>query len=112
VAVTRALLAAGAAVDRADNDGFTALYAAVEKGQVEAIRVLLAAGAEVDHACNDCTALHAAAQDGYVEAIRVLVEAGANINRADSAGQTPLAAARAYDHAAAAQALVQAGATE
>jgi ankyrin repeat protein len=71
--------------------------------------MLLAAGAEVDHASNDGeTALILAAQGGHVEVIQALVTAGADPHRANNSGHTPLAAA---EHEAAAQALVQAGAT-
>ena len=113
VETVRALVAAGAEVDHADNLGETALDGAACHGKVDAMRALLAAGAEVDHVDNlGWTALNAAAFNGEVEAIRALLQAGADINRADNNGRTPLAAARAYNHEAAVLALVQAGATE
>ena len=42
----RALFAAGAGVDAADNNGDTALMSASVSGHVEIVRVLLAAGAD------------------------------------------------------------------
>jgi ankyrin repeat protein len=45
-AVVAALLAAGAAVDALDDDGMTALFYAVEGGNVTAVRLLLEAGAD------------------------------------------------------------------
>jgi ankyrin repeat protein len=109
----RALLAAGAEVDHANNLGETALYGAAFHGQVEAIRALLQAGADINRADNTGeTALHQAAECGRVEAVRALLQAGADINRADNNGRTPLAIARAKNHEAAVLALVQAGATE
>jgi ankyrin repeat protein len=47
-----------------------------------------------------------------VDVLRVLVLSGAHPNRADRKGRTPLEAARANHHEAAALALVQAGAIE
>ena len=112
VETTRSLLAAGAAVNHADNNGWTALHTAAEEGHVETMKALLAAGAEVNHADNDGeTALYAAAKQGHVEAIQTLLAAGADPNRASNDGSTPLAAARDAKFEAAVQALVQAGAT-
>ena len=87
VETARTLLAAGAEVDRADNSGWTALFATARFGHVQAMRVLLEAGAEVNRAANNgSTALHVAAQNGQVEAIRTLVEAGADPNRPSNQG--------------------------
>jgi hypothetical protein len=47
-----------------------------------------------------------------VGAIEALLQAGADINHAANNGLTPLAAARAKHHEAAALALVEAGATQ
>ena len=64
------LLSAGAEVDHADNERWTALDVAAQWGHVETIHALLAAGAEVNHADNlGWTALRVAAQKGHVEAI-------------------------------------------
>jgi hypothetical protein len=52
VETIRALVAANAEVDHADNDGWTALYSAAQEGHVEAIQALLTAGAEVNHVVN------------------------------------------------------------
>jgi ankyrin repeat protein len=43
--------------------------------------------------------------------VRALLAAGADVDREDDDGRTPLAAARANQHEAAALVLVQAGAT-
>ena len=61
------------------------------------------------------TALHAAARNGHVGAITALVQAGADLHLVSKDGRTPLAVAQllyANNHKAAAQALMQAGATE
>lgn len=49
VDVVMELINAGAAVDIADNDGVTALGAAVIKGSVECVDALINAHADVDH---------------------------------------------------------------
>ena len=46
------LLAAGAALDQADNDGDTPLGVAVQEGHANCTKVLLAARARVDEATN------------------------------------------------------------
>jgi ankyrin repeat protein len=105
------LLEAGAEVNHASNNGWTALTEAAWTGPVEAVRALLVAGAAVNHAAkNGRSALHLAAHHGHVEAVRALAEAGADLHRASKS--TPLAIARANNQVAAALALVQAGATE
>ena len=49
VEIVRVLLAAGAGVDTATNDGETALMFASGSGHVEVVRALLAAGADAPH---------------------------------------------------------------
>ena len=68
--VVAALIAAGANVDKAMNDGFTPLLAAAENGHHEVVTALLAANATVDLAMNDGrTPLSAAA----LESVNALV---------------------------------------
>ena len=79
VEVVRALLAAGAGVNAADDDGNTMLIFASYNGHVEVARALLAAGTGVDAANNDDdTALFTASYRGHVEVVRVLLAAGAD----------------------------------
>ena len=59
------LLAAHAAVDHADSNGFTPLYAACDKGDGDCVQLLLAAHAAVDQAAsNGTTPLYAACDKG------------------------------------------------
>jgi ankyrin repeat protein len=75
---------------------FNRLFAAVEIGDVEAVRACVAAGDDVRQrdprpilgAGN--TPLHDAANLGHVEVVRVLLEAGADVNARCDFGWTPL----------------------
>ena len=106
VETVRALAAAGAEVNHANNLGYTALDAAAIHGHVEATRALLAAGAEVDRADNlGYTALDAAVHHGHVEAMQALLEAGAEVHHANNNGCTALTAAAFHGHVEAVRAL-------
>jgi len=101
-----ALLAAGANLNLATDDGTTPLMVAAGLGRVtfspgqrrgirsisgeEAVKILVEAGANVN-AVNeaDFTALHGAAFRGLNEIIQYLAEHGANINARDFRGRTP-----------------------
>jgi hypothetical protein len=73
------LLAAGAAVDRENNLGETALFAAAGGGHDEVVRALLAAGADINHRRRDggSTALRLAAERGHTGTVQLLIKAGA-----------------------------------
>jgi ankyrin repeat protein len=75
--VVRALLAAGAAVERRGRDGATPLMIAAAFGHADVVDALLAAGADASaaHAFAGSTALHFAAEMGRVDVIRGLCAA-------------------------------------
>ncbi len=103
--ILRALLAAGADLQRTTADGTTPLMVAAGLGRStytpreprggrslgaeQAVRILLDAGADIN-AVNeaDFTALHGAAFRGLNEVITFLVEQGANIDARDFRGRT------------------------
>jgi hypothetical protein len=60
---------------------YSALVAAADRGDTEAVRLMLELGFPIDtHAGPDAaTALHAAARAGSAEVVRILVDAGADI---------------------------------
>eukprot|EP00903_Cladosiphon_okamuranus_P015238 g14084.t1 len=85
------LLASGAEVDAADDQGLTPLHHSAIGGYATSTRVLLAAGADVSHRCSrDMSALDRAAEGGHVDVARVLVEHGADVKGAGTDGSTAL----------------------
>ena len=89
----RLLKGAGADLDMANKNGWTAVYLAVaKKGEsLEALRFLVSAGAYLDKADNDgCTPAGRAAQTNKPAVLRFLAEAGADLRKADKLGETPL----------------------
>lgn len=76
------------------------LVAAVEEGDLRAVRQMLASGESVDarKTWDGKTAFIRAVEKGYRDIIRALLDAGANINARDNFGNTALIiAARLYD---------------
>lgn len=113
------LLAAGAAPNVKDEDGFTALELAAEHGHSECVRLLIEAGADVNAAQIDGrTALIAAMDhvwfenDGdYEDCVRQIIEAGADVNAGKGeAGETPLMYAVRRDSVGSIRLLIEAGA--
>jgi len=78
--IVKALLANGADVNKAANDGVTALYIAAENGHSDVVRALLANGANVNKAANDgATPLYIAAHQGRYNVVELLlIESGMN----------------------------------
>ena len=61
--MVKALIEAGADVNKARNDGWTPLYSAASKGHEAVVKALIEAGADVNKAENDgWTPLYIAAQ--------------------------------------------------
>jgi ankyrin repeat protein len=88
----RALLAAGADPDGADETGVTPLMYAAGVGSLHTMQALIEAGADVNAAAADgTTALMWAAADA--SKVRLLLEHGAAINAVAKDGTTPLVAA-------------------
>jgi len=88
--VVAALIAAGARVDAADDEGTSAVFAAAGGGHADTLTVLAAAGADVTWARADGdTALHAAARCGAVAAARALLALGARRDAANRDGHVP-----------------------
>ncbi len=75
-----AALNAGANINYADSNGWTALMMAALYGHIDIVRLLIDAGAHVNCANNyGNSALIYAAGEGYTEIVRLLIEHGATI---------------------------------
>ena len=71
-------MAAGADVDRAENDGWTPLLMAAQEGHSEVVAALVAARADVDRAKNNgATPLCIAAQNGHSQVVSTLLSGNA-----------------------------------
>jgi hypothetical protein len=110
-AAIEALIAKGAEVNAADNNGTTALMRASSGGHTAAIEALLVKGAKVNAPNNNgTTALMRASSGGHTAAIEALIAKGAEVNAADNAGQVALMHASMGGHTAAIEALIANGA--
>ena len=113
------LLEAGAALHGRNEEDYTPLHHAAEKGTPAIVRTLLEAGARVDMRASghgvdarwDWTPLHLAARNNPdEEVVRVLLEAGADANARAYYGQTPLILAAGNANPAVTTLLLEAGA--
>ena len=100
-AMITALLQAGADVNSRNDRlvgglSFTALYAAVHKGNKDSVKLLLAQpGIKLDETNDDGdTALMVAAEGGHAEIVEMLLKAGANVSFANEHGETAIARAQ------------------
>ena len=91
--VLELLLRAGANVQLQQRHGLTALHAAAQHGNAQAVGMMLAADAQVDarHQPSGLTALMLAAQHGHAAVVKLLLEAGADRRLQDKAGDTAMA---------------------
>ncbi len=86
-------------VNKACNDGETALHAAAWNGLIKAVEKLLDRGANANAAMNNgATPLYFAAQNGHLDTVRLLLENRANVNAAKNDGATPLYIAAQNGH--------------
>ena len=112
-AIVRALIEAGADVNKAINNdiGVTPLHVAAHNGHETVVRALIEAGADVNQTSNECaTPLYVAAHEGNETVVRALIGLGADVNKAVNDGMTPLFIAAQNGHEAIFQILRDAGA--
>eukprot|EP00667_Euglena_gracilis_P017526 EG_transcript_18471 len=103
VEVLLRLVCAKAAVNRANRDGRTPLFAACENGHLAVALLLVGVGAVVPG-----SGLHIAAQNGHTKVARLLVSAQVDVDCIDKKGRTPLHIAAENGHTEMVQLLVSA----
>lgn len=111
-AIVRALLEAGADVNKADEKDWTPLSIAAYYGHEVVVRALLAAGANVNRVVfgDKATPLTIAAQNGHEGVVNALLDAGANVNLMTENSGTALVISTQEGHEAVVRALLVAGA--
>ncbi len=106
-----AALNAGANINYADSNGWTALMMAAVYGHIDIVRLFLEQGADVNHADTlGYTALMWAAVYEHTEMVRLLIERGGDVNGANNAGNTALMLAANAGHEDIARLLIEHGA--
>ncbi len=89
--VVRILLDRGAAIDRQDELGNSALIAVAAEPHTAILKLLLKRGADVHLTTNDgTTALMNAAASGHLKHVKLLLRAGADLERRNRKGETAL----------------------
>lgn len=104
------LLAAGAEIDQAMPDGWTALLFAAQQGHVAAVRALIALGATDQVDADGDTALIFAARNGDTPMMELLLQAGVDTDHKNTDGDTALTEAAWRGNAHTVQALLNANA--
>lgn len=113
VSITRALINAGADVNRVDEYGNTALLQSIAEGHLETAKLLLQHHADpnLQTIGAGASALGIASKSGNVEIVKLLSNFGADLNIKEyQLHMTPLALASLHGHEAVVQALLKAGA--
>eukprot|EP00904_Undaria_pinnatifida_P013533 jgi/Undpi1/930/HiC_scaffold_10.g04394.m1 len=111
--LVRLLCSAGVEVDRASDEGKTALHCCMSHADTTAaVEVLLEYGADVNRSYgpSNRTALHVASANGHHELVRLVCRAGARIEQVGTEGAAPLHLAAAFGGTEAVTALLECGA--
>jgi len=95
-----------------DENGFTALMYASDKGYTDTVKLLVEKGADINfqHREEGYTALTLASQEGHTEIVRLLVDAEAKLDIQEINGFTALIYASSYGHTEIVEILIQKGA--
>jgi ankyrin repeat protein len=87
--IVKALVRAGASLEKKDDQGFTPLHQAVGEGDVKIVRFLLKSGISVNRRSKHGTPLHTACSYKRLEIAKLLLAHGANVCTLDDEGNTP-----------------------
>ncbi|MBU7572384.1 MAG: ankyrin repeat domain-containing protein [Hydrogenophaga sp.] len=74
----------------ADDQGRTALAAAVDHGRLSMVEQLVQSGARIDVLVGGLSAIHRAAVSGHLAMVQTLLALGADVNQRSESGETPL----------------------
>ena len=101
------LLAKGASVSIAADDGITALLSSAKQGHIAVTKMLVKAGADLEVGlCDGGTPLFEAARNNNLGVMSVLIKAGANPDSRTLLGSTPMNVAAENGHVAAVKMLL------
>ena len=101
----------GADVNVKNNNGYTPLFLASEKGYTEIVKLLLEYGADVNVKTNyENTPLYCASINGHTEIVKLLLDRGADVNVKNNNGYTPLLCASSNGHTEIVKLLLEHGA--
>lgn len=108
----RDLVKLGLDIDYKDNEGYTSLLYASEKGHPEIVQELIENGAnkEIQLYPFGWTPLIIASTEGHLDVVKILLEKGVNINHQDENGETALIRAVVEDRPEIVQELLNNGA--
>ncbi|RSL89798.1 hypothetical protein CEP51_001078 [Fusarium floridanum] len=111
VDVVETLLSHGAAVDRGDENGWSALGFAALAGELEVVNVLIRRKADLNKKSNEENSpISLAAEKGHLAVVEALVEAGATVDVSNQSGFTALFHAAREHNVEVVEALLKAGA--
>lgn len=89
--------ARGIELNAVDNDNWTGLMMAAQRGSIDVVQVLLAGGCEINRASTaGYTALHIAAKECHFEVVRLLIDFQADVSATAGSGQQYVTTFRLY----------------
>jgi hypothetical protein len=106
-----ACIAAGADLNKANQNGWTPIMQASDRGHLEMVKALINAGADLNKAeRTGWTPIILASYHDHLEMVKALISAGADLNKAERTGRTAVWHATNKGHLEIVKALIDAGA--
>ncbi len=106
------LIKLGSDINIKDQDGYSLIRNATDRGKVEVVKTLISHGADIHerNKYDQSTLLINASEDNYIDVVKLLIDKGADLNAKDKKGETALLKAVDEDHYEVMKVLVGAGA--
>jgi len=92
--LVKTLILRGAVVNHTDNQGYSALARAAQRGNLTTMKILIKAGADVNITPKGQSLLMHTVEDNNMLLSQILIKAGADVNFKDVKGETALKIAR------------------